>query len=50
MEASLEEQDLMHLRLDNSVIFTSKNELQPGDIVKVKINDAFDYDIIGEEL
>jgi ribosomal protein S12 methylthiotransferase rimO len=36
--------------IDNSVIFTSKNELQPGDIVKVKINDAFDYDIIGEEL
>ena len=36
--------------IDNSVIFTSKNELQPGDIVKVKINDAFDYDIIGQEL
>ena len=36
--------------IDNSVIFTSKNKLQPGDIVKVKINDAFDYDIIGEEL
>ena len=36
--------------IDNSVIFTSKNELQPGEIVKVKINDAFDYDIIGEEL
>ena len=36
--------------IDNSVIFTSMNELQPGDIVKVKINDAFDYDIIGEEL
>lgn len=36
--------------IDNSVIFTSKNELQPGDIVKVKINDAFYYDIIGEEL
>ena len=36
--------------IDNSVIFTSKNELQPGDIIKVKINDAFDYDIIGEEL
>ena len=36
--------------IDNSVIFTSKNELKPGDIVKVIINDAFDYDIIGEEL
>ena len=36
--------------IDNSVIFTSKNKLQPGDIVKVKINDAFDYDIVGEEL
>ena len=36
--------------IDNSVIFISKNELKPGDIVKVKINDAFDYDIIGEEI
>lgn len=36
--------------IDNSVIFTSKNKLQPGDIVKVKINDAFDYDIVGEEI
>ena len=36
--------------IDNSVIFISKNELKSGDIVKVKINDAFDYDIIGEEI
>ena len=36
--------------IDNSVIFTSSNELNPGDIVKVKITDAFDYDLVGIEL
>lgn len=34
--------------IDNSVIFTSNVLLQPGDIVKVKILDAFDYDLVGE--
>lgn len=36
--------------IDNSVIFTSSKELFPGDMVKVLINDAFDYDLIGTEV
>jgi ribosomal protein S12 methylthiotransferase len=36
--------------IDNSVIFTSERKLKHGDIVKVKINDAFDYDIVGMEI
>ena len=35
--------------IDNSVIFTSERKLNPGDIVKVKITDAFDYDLVGME-
>ena len=34
--------------IDNAVIFTSDRELKPGDIVNVKISDAFDYDLTGE--
>lgn len=34
--------------IDNSVIFTAFKELMPGDIVRVKILDAFDYDLVGE--
>lgn len=33
--------------IDNGVIFTADRELHPGDIVKVKITDAFDYDLVG---
>ena len=33
--------------IDNSVIFTSEQELSAGDIVNVKITDAFDYDLVG---
>lgn len=36
--------------IDNSVIFTSERELAPGDFVKVQINDAFDYDLVGMEV
>ncbi|MEG1567071.1 MAG: 30S ribosomal protein S12 methylthiotransferase RimO [Anaerovoracaceae bacterium] len=36
--------------IDNSVIFTSCKELKPGDMVKVLINDAFDYDLVGTEV
>ncbi len=36
--------------IDNSVIFTSNRGLQPGDIVSVRINDAFDYDLVGVEV
>lgn len=36
--------------IDNSVTFTSENELYPGDIVNVLITDAFEYDLVGEEV
>lgn len=36
--------------IDNSVIFTSTKELTPGMIVRVKIQDAFDYDLTGMEV
>ena len=36
--------------IDNSVIFTSNRGLKPGDIVSVRINDAFDYDLVGVEV
>lgn len=34
--------------IDNTVIFTSDEELVPGDMVQVKITDAFDYDLAGK--
>lgn len=34
--------------IDNTVIFTSDDELVPGDMVQVKITDAFDYDLVGK--
>lgn len=36
--------------IDNSVIFTSDEDLLPGDIVSVLIEDAFDYDIVGRKV
>lgn len=36
--------------IDNSVIFTSKRELAPGDFVTVEITDGFDYDLTGREV
>ncbi len=36
--------------IDNSVIFTSDRELKPGDIVSVRIDDAFDYDLEGTDV
>ena len=36
--------------IDNSVIFTSQRKLRPGEFVNVKITDAFDYDLAGEEM
>ncbi|MDO5414971.1 MAG: 30S ribosomal protein S12 methylthiotransferase RimO [Bacillota bacterium] len=33
--------------IDNTVIFGSGKELEPGEMVKVYINDAFDYDLVG---
>ncbi|MBQ1396322.1 MAG: 30S ribosomal protein S12 methylthiotransferase RimO [Eubacterium sp.] len=36
--------------IDNAVIFTSPLAHSAGDIVTVKVTDAFDYDIVGEEV
>ncbi|MEG0829078.1 MAG: 30S ribosomal protein S12 methylthiotransferase RimO [Anaerovoracaceae bacterium] len=36
--------------IDNTVLFTSENELKPGDLVKVNITDGFDYDLVGTEV
>ena len=36
--------------IDNSVLFTSDKEHEPGDIVNVHIEDAFDYDLTGREV
>lgn len=33
--------------IDNSVLFTSDIPCAPGDIVQVRITDAFDYDLVG---
>lgn len=35
--------------IDGGVLFASDRELRPGDIVKVRIEDAFDYDLTGTE-
>ncbi len=34
--------------IDGTVIFRADAELKPGDIVNVRITDAFDYDLTGE--
>ena len=36
--------------IDNAVIFTSSQNPLPGDMVKVLIQDAFDYDLVGTEV
>ncbi|MGN0736168.1 MAG: 30S ribosomal protein S12 methylthiotransferase RimO [Anaerovoracaceae bacterium] len=36
--------------IDNSVIFTSDHDLRPGEIVRVLVEDAFDYDLVGREV
>ncbi|MFQ9894618.1 MAG: 30S ribosomal protein S12 methylthiotransferase RimO, partial [Emergencia sp.] len=36
--------------IDNSVIFTSERKLVPGDMVRVLVQDAFDYDLVGTEV
>ena len=33
--------------IDNTVIFDSDRKLVPGDMVRVRIDDAFDYDLTG---
>lgn len=36
--------------VDGKIYFTSKEKLNEGDIVKVKINEAFVYDLLGEQV
>ena len=36
--------------IDNAVLFTSARTLQAGDFVRVRIEDAFDYDLVGVEV
>ena len=36
--------------IDNGVIISSKKKLKVGSFIKVKINDAFDYDLSGEAI
>jgi len=36
--------------VDGLVYVNSKNELKPGDLVKVKIADTLEYDLVGESL
>jgi ribosomal protein S12 methylthiotransferase len=36
--------------IDDEVTFQSDRELRPGDIVRVKITDAYEYDLAGEEV
>ena len=36
--------------IDNSVIFTSNRDLRFGDMVRVLVEDAFDYDLVGREV
>lgn len=35
--------------IDQTVLFTSKRKIKPGTMVQVRILDAFDYDLTGEE-
>lgn len=36
--------------IDNQVIVKTLTDHQPGDFIKVKIDDAYDYDIVGREI
>jgi ribosomal protein S12 methylthiotransferase len=36
--------------IDDSVIFSTRKDHEPGDMVRVKIEDAFDYDLAGCEV
>ena len=41
---------MSHVYVDGKIYFSSNRELKEGDIVKVKINEAFVYDLMGEEI
>ena len=36
--------------IDNAVLINTVKKHVPGDIIRVKIVDAFDYDLVGEEV
>lgn len=36
--------------IDNTVLVRTRQKHNPGDFVRVKITDAFDYDLVGEEI
>jgi len=36
--------------IDNSVMFTSKKKIETGEFVKVRITDAMEYDLIGDDI
>ena len=36
--------------IDDEVAFTGRNGHMPGDIINVKITDAYEYDLVGEEV
>ncbi len=36
--------------IDNSVMFTSERQIETGDLIKIKITDAMEYDLIGEDI
>lgn len=36
--------------IDQTILFTSKRKITPGDMVQIRILDAFDYDLTGEEM
>ena len=36
--------------IDNSVLINTSKKHVPGDIINVRIVDAFDYDLVGEEV
>ena len=53
-----DEEDMVYLgrtrydapEIDNTVIVRSSEKLEPGDIIKAKIIDAFDYDLVADYL
>lgn len=36
--------------IDGTAIFTARTVLKPGDMAQVRITDAFDYDLVGEQV
>ena len=36
--------------IDGRIFFTSKSKVQKGEIIKVKVNEVLDYDLVGERI